>query len=869
MKKSKKRLPSTGAVIVDMSATDEGIKVKKTSKRKVSSVGTTEKSTSESKSKKSKLSSRNKKAVSEAGVIDSGRPISAFRANLRKLKPTEKSVSPKKKKEKSVSPKKKKAMCKSPSPKNKKSGNSPVVDGEVKSPRTKKEEKKQSVKSVSPKNEKIISEKSVVPKLKQKGTVGTAKVKSKKTKRKGENPVSRRVIGNESLQAQKREMRRLAGRREKRRRKKDMQYKTKSFSFNQIEDNLDHEKDGENGHLNEEIIILRDQHNESIQQKSEAEETYSHYDEEGVDRDGDELDSEECVDRIPLVLKTGSDTVLVLWHPNEIRIKGKVHVKCLCGAVSILGYSISNGSTYHNVYSPSSTSLLTFKTIRGEDSKPIISEKIKDELDEDCQKELLTLSLERKIVVLKMKEMESAGLDYISSIPPTMSIFSLFCPFNERTSEEQECNADLSSVGLQIIFGADFPHVEITRDFVSLADMVPTLLDNQAKPPVILVCGGNNTGKSTLNRFLLNTVLNSMNKVYYMECDIGQTEFTPPGCVALHCVEKPIFGPPFCHQREPIYSVYYGGVSPSDNPGFYLKCVKAVYRRYRDIEPHGPLIVNTMGWNKGLGLLLFTDTVRITLPSHVVQLDSFTQHLNFPAITPTFIATQPGWLSNSKISQTKGAETGHPKETHNQHKLILVGSAVQKNQTDKYTKLKSVDHRNLSTLGYLTQKLTPGMTLLSQAPYTVSWDCVAVNVCHSHIPDSQILLALNASVVALCRANMSKIMQDPSVVHQDTDGRLPRILRKTPLCRCLGFGIIRGIDTEKKLFYISTPMSLNTLQQVNTLVRGAINLPEQVLLRQECSSEVPYVSSRSKRRSVGGIVLHRRQHMPRAMKSQQ
>lgn len=34
----------------------------------------------------------------------------------------------------------------------------------------------------------------------------------------------------------------------------------------------------------------------------------------------------------------------------------------------------------------------------------------------------------------------------------------------------------------------------------------------------------------------------SLPSVEYMECDIGQTEFTPPGCVSLSNVTEPFLG---------------------------------------------------------------------------------------------------------------------------------------------------------------------------------------------------------------------------------------------------------------------------------------------------------------------------------------
>lgn len=59
---------------------------------------------------------------------------------------------------------------------------------------------------------------------------------------------------------------------------------------------------------------------------------------------------------------------------------------------------------------------------------------------------------------------------------------------------------------------------------------------------VAIVKGAKRTGKSTFARTLLNNLLSRHRTVAFLECDPGQTEFTPPGLVALHIIGHPIFG---------------------------------------------------------------------------------------------------------------------------------------------------------------------------------------------------------------------------------------------------------------------------------------------------------------------------------------
>ncbi|THU61954.1 hypothetical protein C4D60_Mb01t00050 [Musa balbisiana] len=57
-------------------------------------------------------------------------------------------------------------------------------------------------------------------------------------------------------------------------------------------------------------------------------------------------------------------------------------------------------------------------------------------------------------------------------------------------------------------------------------------------PPITLVCGPWNSGKSTFSRLLLNTLLHRYKRVGYLDTDVGQPEFTPPGCLSLHVIDK-------------------------------------------------------------------------------------------------------------------------------------------------------------------------------------------------------------------------------------------------------------------------------------------------------------------------------------------
>ena len=65
--------------------------------------------------------------------------------------------------------------------------------------------------------------------------------------------------------------------------------------------------------------------------------------------------------------------------------------------------------------------------------------------------------------------------------------------------------------------------------------------------------------------------------------------------------------------------------------------------------------------------------------------------------------------------------------------------------------------RDLALLSYLMQGFSPPVTLTSAVPYTIPWSRFAIHVCHSPVPRRLVVDTLNASVVALCKADLSEV----------------------------------------------------------------------------------------------------------------
>ncbi|VFQ74568.1 unnamed protein product [Cuscuta campestris] len=80
------------------------------------------------------------------------------------------------------------------------------------------------------------------------------------------------------------------------------------------------------------------------------------------------------------------------------------------------------------------------------------------------------------------------------------------------------------------------PGIFIPSEWCNAANAISC--ESVTSPPVALICGPKNCGKTTFSRHLLNVLLRRYRKVAYLDTDVGQAEFTPPGFLSLTIVDK-------------------------------------------------------------------------------------------------------------------------------------------------------------------------------------------------------------------------------------------------------------------------------------------------------------------------------------------
>ena len=142
------------------------------------------------------------------------------------------------------------------------------------------------------------------------------------------------------------------------------------------------------------------------------------------------------------------------------------------------------------------------------------------------------------------------------------------------------------------------------------------LKGSHTTPPRIILLGSSNTGKSTLAKYITNVLLDSYQSVDFLDTDMGQADFSPPGCVSLTRVTKPVSGPSYCCQSLGFQQSvrFLSGTSPQKNPLVYVETIISLLAGDRDQS--SPLVINTHGWVSGIGLRCLSEVIQTSSPTH-------------------------------------------------------------------------------------------------------------------------------------------------------------------------------------------------------------------------------------------------------------
>lgn len=304
----------------------------------------------------------------------------------------------------------------------------------------------------------------------------------------------------------------------------------------------------------------------------------------------------------------------------------------------------------------------------------------------------------------------------------------------------------------------------------------------------------------------------------FLECDLGQSEFTPSGMVALNVIDQPFFGPPFTHPTLPYQAHYLGAHNPRSSPSRYLHAIQTLVEVYRldlqfvtpflDIEEEDhriadiiPLVVNTMGWTKGLGNDLTRRIEEFVQPSDIFSFD-----------------TSPS---------DSGSEPSRPRL----HSLEPFSPAQQ---------FTPSDHRALSILSYfhaifpkpihsaplqqiIASRWSTDTPLCARLPYELTSHLaldriVLTGAGAEDVVHSELKRVLAGALVAL-------VSGPPSPEGNEglyTPGSPPPDPASS---HCLGLALVRGVSSDGSKLQLLTPVPSEILANARVLVMGELQLP--------------------------------------------
>ena len=439
----------------------------------------------------------------------------------------------------------------------------------------------------------------------------------------------------------------------------------------------------------------------------------------------------------------------------------------------------------------------------------------------------------------------------------------------------------------------------------------------------ILICGAKGCGKSTMLRYATNRIISEQHKnsavtkgVAILDLDCGQPELSVPGLVTLSLVSEPLLSDPPMHMvcsgemdksdKDGLYcpqqlgAYFFGDITSKSDPDKYIEMASLLLQRYHEVAKKWiddgtenlPLLINTDGWVKGFGyeilcaiieaanprniiqMLGTTKTKSFELPSQNVAEDS-SRHRHVHAVQSfdenMIVIPNENDDFRSYRSMDSSNSTGPLQATasdHRIHRICVYFMGGYKKMINKRIRWLGNQGETISfhrEKGVVDPNSIIGLSMAAMPPYAVPFHSVSLYLPPGYLDgveevestfgtqgghaSEDALDALNGSIVGLCRGMDSTHSQNSSGV---------------PNLHCVGLGIIRSIDRERKLFFVLTPVHPSLLSTVTVFVGGSIGLPLELVFRGAHADSFPFLSEHSLATpSLGGDVMKSRNHSGR------
>jgi polynucleotide 5'-hydroxyl-kinase GRC3/NOL9 len=236
-----------------------------------------------------------------------------------------------------------------------------------------------------------------------------------------------------------------------------------------------------------------------------------------------------------------------------------------------------------------------------------------------------------------------------------------------------------------------------------------------------------------------------------------------------------------------------------------------------------PLVVNTMGWNKGLGADLTRQIEDMVEPTDIFEVEAPPFERSWPEMTPL----------------THNDPFGHSKTRS--HVLEPIAASILVNN------YSAADHRNLSILSYFhavfpvsqprdlqqipAASWDTAVPLCARPPYEVDWTqaldkVFLIGAGMEDVIPGEIERVLNGAIVGLISCDSDAIDVEGG---SNQSNKVPYVQGASPvspfISACRGLALIRSISPAHTHMHVLTPLPPYLLATCRVMVKGDLEVP--------------------------------------------
>ncbi len=386
-----------------------------------------------------------------------------------------------------------------------------------------------------------------------------------------------------------------------------------------------------------------------------------------------------------------------------------------------------------------------------------------------------------------------------------------------------------------------------------------------------MVVGPKGAGKSTLARLLLNTLQAATARpVGLLDADCGAPELTPPGLVSLALLSRPLLGAPAARlgtaaAPRPLHARFVGDTSPASDPAAYAAAVAALLRAWhaqpggaaaasaQSALPPAPLVINTLGWVRGMGLDLLAGLLRAAAPTHVLQLrpagsggersagmprDVFWAAAQAPPGVPPPPPCCVIELASPLAAGGEGAEGAAPARRSAADARTLLwaawahaAAAAGGDETPAACDARWAALLSPDGAGEAAALSAVAAALAAARPFAVPFAALRCAALHAAVAPRDALRLLNGALVALVAPAEAADASANASLDAAADAAAPR---------CLGLALVRSVDAAAGVLYLLTAVPAAEAARACALAVGRLELPAALLAAPSHAS--PYLT---------------------------